>query len=44
MVGTVATGIGEFPYVGMDFQGDNDLVLPPGGAWGALGILFFSSF
>ena len=31
----------QFPYVGMDFQGDNDLVLPSGGAWGALGILVF---
>ena len=24
----------QFPYVGMDFRGDLDLVLPPGGAWG----------
>ena len=34
----------QFPYVGMDFQGDNDLVLPPGGAWGASGILIFQIF
>ena len=26
----------QFPYDGMDFWGDNDLVLPPGGAWGEL--------
>ena len=27
----------QFPYVGMDFWGDLDLVLPLGGAWGELG-------
>ena len=27
----------QFPYVGMDFRGDLDLVLPPGGAWGEVG-------
>ena len=27
----------QFPYAGMDFRGDPDLVLPPGGAWGELG-------
>ena len=27
----------QFPYAEMDFQGDPDLVLPPGGAWGELG-------
>ena len=27
----------QFPYAGMDFRGDLDLVLPPGGAWGELG-------
>ena len=34
----------QFPYAGMDFRGDNDLVLPPGGAWGASGILVFQVF
>ena len=34
----------QFPYAGMDFWGDNDLVLPPGGAWGASGILVFQVF
>ena len=34
----------KFPYVGLDFRGDNDLVLPPGGVWGALGILVFQFF
>ena len=23
----------QFPYAGMDFWGDADLILPPGGAW-----------
>ena len=27
----------QFPYAGMDFWGDPDLVLPLGGAWGELG-------
>ena len=27
----------HFPYAGMDFRGDPDFVLPPGGAWGELG-------
>ena len=27
----------QFPYAEMDFRGDLDLVLPPGGAWGELG-------
>ena len=31
----------QFPYAGLDFWGDNDLVLPPGGAWGVPGILVF---
>ena len=31
----------QFPYAGMDFRGDNELVLPPGGAWGASGICVF---
>ena len=34
----------QFPYAGLDFWGDNDLVLPPGGAWGASGILVFQVF
>ena len=31
----------QFPYAGMDFRGDPDLVLPPGGSWGELGNLYF---
>ena len=27
----------QFPYAGLDFRGDPDLVLPPGGAWGEMG-------
>ena len=27
----------DYPYVGMDFRGDLDLVLPPGAAWGTVG-------
>ena len=27
----------QFPYAGMDFRGDPDLVLPPGGIWGEMG-------
>ena len=34
----------QFPYAGMDFYGDPDLVLPPGGAWGELGKQFFKFF
>ena len=34
----------QFPYAGLDFRGNNDLVLPPGGVWGALGILVFQVF
>ena len=36
----------QFPYAGMDFRGDPDLVLPPGGAWGELGkqFLLFNIF
>ena len=34
----------QFPYAGMDFRGDPDLVLPPGGAWGELGKQFFNKF
>ena len=30
----------QFPYAGMDFRGDSDLVLPPRGAWGELGNFF----
>ena len=32
----------QFPYASMDFQGDLDLVLPPGGAYGELGNYFFN--
>ena len=31
----------SLPYAGIYFRGDNDLVLPPGGAWGASGIFVF---
>ena len=31
----------QFPYAGIDFQGDTDLVLPPEGAWGASGFFVF---
>ena len=34
----------QFPYAGMDFRGDPDLVLPPGGAWGELGNFYFQNF
>ena len=34
----------QFPYARLDFRGDNDLALPPGGAWGATGILVFQVF
>ena len=27
----------EYPYAGMDFQGDPDLVLPAGEQWGTIG-------
>ena len=30
----------EYPYVGMDFRGDPDLVLPDGEQWGAIGKFF----
>ena len=32
----------QFPYAGMDFCGDTDLILPLGGAWGELGNFLFS--
>ena len=32
-----------FPYAGMDFRGDTDLVLPAGGAWGELGNFYFQN-
>ena len=31
----------QFPYTGLEFEGYNDLVLPPRGMWGELGILLF---
>ena len=34
----------QFPYARMDFRGDPDLVLAPGGAWGKLGNFLFSNF
>ena len=27
----------QFPIAGMDFRGDPDLFLPPGGIWGEMG-------
>ena len=33
----------QFPYAGMDFRGDVELVLPPGGAWEELGNFLFSN-
>ena len=30
----------EYPYIGMDFRGDPDLVLPDGEQWGDLGKYF----
>ena len=34
----------QFPYAGMDFRGDPNLVLPPGGAWGGLVNFYFQVF
>ena len=34
----------QFPYAGLDFQGDIDLVLPLGGAWGESSIFYFQNF
>ena len=34
----------HFPYAGMDFRGDNDLVLLPGGEWGPSRIFVFMFF
>ena len=31
----------QFPYTSLEFRGDNDLVLPPGGMWGELSIFHF---
>ena len=30
--------IEEYPYVGMDFQGDPEMPRPPGQAWGLAGM------
>ena len=30
----------EYPYAGMDFWSDPDLVLPDGEQWGAIGKIF----
>ena len=35
--------VDDYPYAGMDFRGDPDLVLPPGAAWGVVG-KFFKNF
>ena len=29
--------VDDYPYAGMDFRGDPDLVLPPGTSWGTVG-------
>ena len=29
--------VDDYPYAGMDFRGDPNLVLPPGTAWGTVG-------
>ena len=29
--------VDDYPYAGMDFRSDPDLVLPPSAAWGAIG-------
>jgi hypothetical protein len=31
----------QFPYAGLDFRHDPELVLPPGGAWGDIGMFTF---
>ena len=31
----------QFPYAGLEFREDNDLVLPPREAWGEIGIFIF---
>lgn len=34
--------VDDYPYAGMDFQGDPDLVLPPNPTWGQIGNNFLS--
>jgi len=36
--------IQDFPYAGVDFRGDPDMVLPQGEQWDDRGTLFFTSF
>ena len=36
--------IQDFPYAGIDFRGDPDMVLPQGEQWDDRGTLFFTSF
>ena len=36
--------IHDFPYAGVDFRGDPDMVLPPGEQWDDTGNSFFTSF
>ena len=31
----------QFPHAGLDFRGDPELILPPGGAWGEIGMTFY---
>ena len=36
--------IQDFPYAGVDFHGDPDMILPPGEQWDDIGTSFFTSF
>lgn len=36
--------VDNYPYAGMDFRGDSDLVLPPNAAWGKIGNHFLSFY
>ena len=36
------SAVDDYPYAGMDFQGDPDLVLPPNATWGDIGNNFLS--
>ena len=31
----------QFPYESLEFRGDTELALPPGGAWGDMGKYFY---
>ena len=36
--------IQDFPYAGVDFRGDPDMILPPGEQWDDTGTSFFTCF